>query len=113
MKRFFAAFATCLAGSSVFAGDVYSIFPENCVLGNGGEGVVVIGNGEFSLTETSYSRVSEKRRHGDGTFSAVYEVFSEGESYGTETVRLGISDDRVVIRLSDGRSFSAQRCANR
>lgn len=98
--------ALCLAGAAS-AGDLYSI-GGNCSPGE--EGVIEIGNGRFSATETQFERAGAKRDAGDGFFEAEYDLMVEGEPYGQETVRMRVTDAAVDVVYADGRSFTAKRC---
>lgn len=89
------------------ADDIYVLPDQQC---SGGDGLVSIGAGTFSIHESRYDRVSERRPVGDGFFEAEYDQSAEGESYGVGTVRLRITPDRVDGVLTDGRTFTATRC---
>ncbi|WP_405401541.1 hypothetical protein [Paracoccus sp. Ld10] len=104
---------TCLAASGAHAqGRHYAMsgYERNCPLQTGGEGIIAIGAGTFSLTETHYDRQSPLNTLPDGWSSATYAIMSEGESYGAETVRLRVTDRQVEIVLQDGRTVSGARC---
>ena len=113
-RTIFTAIAlSCLAASVAQAqGRHYAMpgYEGNCPLQTGGEGIIAIGAGTFSLTETHYERQSPLDAVPDGWSSATYAIMSEGEEYGTQKVRLRVTDQQVDIALDDGRTVSGARC---
>ena len=82
---------------------------ENCRFGPGGEGIVSVGPGTLSLTETHYERVSERKPLADGWYRATWACMSEGTECGRSVIDLRITPRRIDVRL-DGTTLSAQRC---
>lgn len=113
--RFAAALILTVAGTSpalaaedrLYAMDGYA---QNCALGSGAEGIIAVGAGRFSLTETRYERRSQLRAAADGWSSATYAIMSEGEPVSEETIRLRIDPQRAEIVDGAGRSFAGARC---
>lgn len=90
------------------AEDVYAVDPRFCASGE--EGVIVVGAGYFSTTDSTYERVGHKTDLGNGFFSARYALTAEGESYGEETVRMRLSADKAEIVFEDGHGLVGKRC---
>ena len=106
-----AAAVLILAGASASAQEMteYHIegYEQNC--SSPPEGIVHLGNGHFSITETGYDRIAPKKEMGDGWFEARYSVNAEGEEMGEETVQMKISGNTVRIRTKD-RDYVAHKC---
>ena len=104
-----AAFLLC--ASPALADDVYHMdgARTNCRFGPGGEGIVSVGPGTLSLTETHYERVSERKPLADGWYRATWACMSEGTECGRSVIDLRITPRRIDVRL-DGTTLSAQRC---
>ncbi|MCZ0961095.1 hypothetical protein [Paracoccus benzoatiresistens] len=100
MKTVLAAVALAILAAPASA-QLYSLDAANCAIGPGGEGVLRIGSGEFSLTDTDYSRVGGKRDLGNGWFQAVYAMRAEGVEAGREAIAMQITDEAVTLRFVD------------
>lgn len=112
-KIMLSAAAILVLGTTSAMADLYAIegFAANCSQGNGAEGIVEIGSGEFSKTETTYTRVTSKKPMPDGFTMATYDMWAEGEPYGRVNIALKFQGDTVIIRHEDdGKVTKARRC---
>lgn len=76
----------------------------------GGEGIITIGPGTLSITETHYERRGARQTLPGGWQRATWECQSEGMSCGRETIDLRFDDKRIDLRFADGRTMSGLRC---
>lgn len=106
---FLAAVLAFCAPALASAEATYGMTPDACGPYSS-EGFITIGDGQFGTTGGTQIRVSEKRDVGNGYFEAEYNLSSEGESLGIETLRMRITDSTVDIVYQDGRHVTAQRC---
>lgn len=108
-----AAFVALTTATQALAqGRIYAIdgYGMNCALGNGAEGIIAVGNGTFSMTETRYDCQSSLTALEDGWMEADYAAMEEGMPGEPQRIRIRAMDDSVDIRLADGRGFSGARC---
>lgn len=116
MKKMIIAVATFVAlttaTQALAQGRIYAIdgYGMNCALGNGAEGIIAVGNGTFSLTETRYDRQSSLTALDDGWMEADYAAMEEGMPGEPQRIRIRAVDDSVDIRLGNGQEFSGARC---
>lgn len=99
------------AASAANAEAIYSIFPENCQVGWGGEGVIVLkDDGGLTITETSYEPKGKKKVLNDGWYQQKYDLMAEGEPYGSETMLVRPTNARIWVKAADGQVLNAGRC---
>lgn len=114
MIRFLIPVALALAAATgaARADDLYYIegYRANCPMEAGGEGIISVGAGRFSITESQYERVTGRQGLADGWQRATWACMAEGEECGREQVDLRITEARIDIRFGGGRSFSGTRC---
>lgn len=104
-----AAVLFCLATAT--SAELYAVYPENCAIGVGGEGNIEVGNGEFFLGESAFTRVSERADAGNGFFAAVYAQMSEGENIGETELRMRVANGTVDVIFPSGDTVSARSCS--
>lgn len=107
-----AAFSAFAPGQAAAQGRTYAIdgYADNCRFGLGGEGIISVGNGTFTITETRFTRQSELTMLGDGWVEAIYATMSEGEMGDPERVRVRATDSSVEIQTAGGERFAGARC---
>ena len=114
MSRFLIPAALALAVTTVAAqaDDLYHIdgYRMNCPMEAGSEGIISVGPGRFSITESHYERVTERQELAGGWQRATWACMAEGEECGREKIDLRITDDQIEIRLAGNRSFTGVRC---
>ncbi len=102
-----------LAASQASAqGRTYAIdgYDMNCATGSGGEGIISVGSGTFTITETQYDRQSGLTELGDGWVEADYATMEEGTPGESQRIRIRATDDTVEIKRGDGQEFVGARC---
>lgn len=112
MKKMMITAAVLAMGASMAVAEDYALAGSemNCPIGNGGEGIVSIGSGAFSIFDTSYQRVSPQRTGKNGFKVARYEASAEGEPLGVMTVGLKFSGDKVIVAVQGEPPLTATRC---
>lgn len=85
-------------------------YQQNCLIGPGGEGIISIGNGRFTVTEGTFERQSRLVSLGDGWSQADYAAMYEGEPGEAESIKLRITDAAVEIRHANGNHYTGRRC---
>ncbi|MFC0341544.1 hypothetical protein [Paracoccus niistensis] len=114
MSRLLVPAALALAVTTVAAqaDDLYYIdgYRMNCPMEAGGEGIISVGPGRFSITESHYERVTERLGLAGGWQRATWACMAEGEECGREQIDLRITDARIEIRFAGDRSFMGARC---
>lgn len=89
---------------------LYASVRSACIIGPGGEGVMNVGSGRFSLGETNFMRQGDRKQLADGWTEASYAPLYEGEPGEPVTLRLRISDDVAEVIDTDGNSYRGERC---
>lgn len=93
LKSAFVALAlVTVVPAAASAETLFSLYPDTCEIGRGGEGVAAVGNGYIAFTEAVYERISTVQPAGDGFSTALYAVMMEGEKVGEERLRFKITD---------------------
>ena len=102
-----------IAGAApVLAGDTYYIdgYRQSCRVGQGGEGIIAVGNGWISLTESYYERQGKRQALPGGWQRAQWACMAEGMECGRERLDIRLDAGRVDVRNAAGRTFTGLRC---
>lgn len=112
MKKMMIMAAALALGAGMASAEDYALegMEGNCAIGNGGEGIVSIGSGEFHMTETHFARISPQKTDAKGFKVARYEMNAEGEPLGETTVGLKFQADKVIIAIKGENPLTATRC---
>lgn len=92
------------------AAQQYGMFPEACKAPP--EGYIEVKKDSLTITETTYFRISEKKKLTDGWFEASYSAESEGEADSSPTVlRIKITPEVIsIVKVQSGQRFDATAC---
>lgn len=107
-----AAMAAALMGArAASAADVYHVDGEAgaCALGVGAPGIIAVGPGSLSVSETQYERVGQRKAGSDGWQTALWRCMSEGEPCGDVKLALRITPAMIAIKTPDG-VIEGRRC---
>lgn len=107
-----AMLAVAAMSAEAQADDLYFIegYRNNCPLKAGAEGIMAVGPGRFSITESHYERLTERTALAGGWQRATWACMAEGEECGREQIDLRITDFRIDVRFAGGQSFTGTRC---
>lgn len=107
-----AAMAAALMGATAAsAADVYHVDGEAgaCALGVGTPGIIAVGPGSLSVSETQYERVGQRKTGAGGWQTALWRCDAEGEPCGDVELSLRITPATIAIKTPDG-LIEGRRC---
>lgn len=82
---------------------------DQCRYGVGGMGIIAIGAGTLSVTESHFERVSQRQPLAGGWQRAQWACMAEGMECGRHIIEMKFDDDQIALRVGD-QLLTGTRC---
>ena len=111
VRSILALAAALIGATAASAQDLYHVagHADACPLGVGGLGIIAVGPGKVSITETHYERAGPRKTGADGWQTARWHCMSEGEPCGDVDLSRRITPRAIAVKGPDG-LIEGRRC---